>query len=135
MTNILSKRLRGVEQNEIQEPKSWLLPQQKVPARWKKRAENTASSAGFRDDTRKGFLPGWYPRDSLRVMEQQVATRCSHYEFVTAEMHRADGETEAKRQSLRNPQSLRPKMKTFGFSYFHPFCASKTNLFWSRGDS
>lgn len=37
--------------------------------------------------------------------------RCSHH-VITAEMCGVSGETEAGRQSLRNPLSLRLKMKT-----------------------
>lgn len=50
-------------------------------------------------------------------------------------MCRVSGETEAKRQSLRNPLNLRLKMKTVQLSDFEPFCPSKTDLFWSKGES
>lgn len=53
----------------------------------------------------------------------------------TVEMCRASGETEARRQLLRNPQSLRLNMKTFGFSDSHPFHPSTKDLLWSSGQS
>lgn len=52
----------------------------------------------------------------------------------TAGICRDNGDIEARRQNLRAPQSLRFKMKTFGFSNFLLFHLGPRDLFWCRDD-